>query len=72
MCMRPKRDPAVDEQLEIQRAEAAEQEAKVREEVSAKKAEDVSNLLQRVSGRRRGRRSLLTSPLGGIGFYRGL
>ncbi len=69
MCLKPKRDPAVDEQLRIQREQVAAQEERVQEQVSEQKKEDVTDLMQRVSKRRRGRRSLLSSPLGGIGFY---
>lgn len=69
MCLKPKRDPAVDEQLRIQRAQAAEQEQRVQSQISEQKQQDVSDLMQRVSRRRTGRRSLLSSSLGGIGFY---
>ena len=76
MCLKikPKRDPAVDAQLAQQEARAAEQKDIADAETTAQKQGDVQAGIEAQAGlaggrASKGRRSLISSALGGIGYY---
>ena len=81
MCMKvsaPKRDPAVDKQIARQEALAQEQRKLAARETAEQKESDIQDEIESQSGltgttasRRasRGRRSLISSDIGGIGYY---
>jgi hypothetical protein len=76
MClkMKPKRDPAVDAQIAEQNARAAEQKDIAAKETTAQKESDIQSGIEAQAGlaggrASRGRRSLISSALGGIGYY---
>ncbi len=74
MCMKPKRDPAVDAQIAEQNARAAEQKDVAARETTAQKQSDIQAGIESQAGlaggrASRGRRSLISSALGGIGYY---
>lgn len=74
MCMKPKRDPAVDAQLAAQATRAEEQKEVAAKETAAQKESDIQAGIEAQAGlaggrASRGRRSLISSSLGGIGFY---
>ena len=74
MCMKPKRDPSVDAQLAEQEARAAEQKDVSAQETTAQKQSDLQAGIEAQAGlaggrAARGRRSLISSALGGIGYY---
>tara|TARA_R110000796_G_scaffold168859_1_gene285763 strand:- start:842 stop:1072 length:231 start_codon:yes stop_codon:yes gene_type:complete len=72
--MKPKRDPAVDAQIAEQNARAAEQKDVAARETTAQKQSDIQAGVEAQAGlaggrASRGRRSLISSALGGIGYY---
>tara|TARA_R110000787_G_scaffold83516_1_gene179680 strand:- start:230 stop:460 length:231 start_codon:yes stop_codon:yes gene_type:complete len=72
--MKPKRDPAVDAQIAEQSARAAEQKDVAARETTAQKQSDIQAGVEAQAGlaggrASRGRRSLISSALGGIGYY---
>tara|TARA_R110001632_G_scaffold45588_1_gene115975 strand:- start:575 stop:805 length:231 start_codon:yes stop_codon:yes gene_type:complete len=72
--MKPKRDPAVDAQIAEQNARAAEQKDVAARETTAQKQSDIQAGIESQAGlaggrASRGRRSLISSALGGIGYY---
>ena len=74
MCMKPKRNPAVDAQLAEQEARAGEQRDAANKETTAQKRSDLQAGIEAQAGlaggrAARGRRSLISSALGGIGYY---